>query len=312
MAKSCTECKKPGLLGDFPKDKSSLDGRFHQCKKCVGASGAQVCTTCCQKKPLTDFYEDKRSLNGRHSGCIACHKDRHRKRLTKPDVPLIRAALETAGAKVCTVCEVRKPLTEFWKQALRTDGYAVECKDCTRKYVSKYRKRPENKAKELERSRRAERIKYRNERDSSCAGRALVMVNSARANSKVRGHSFPVTVDPKDIQAILEIGVCEVSGLPFDLRRGLGRRSPFSPSLDRIDPKKGYVKGNVQVVVWCYNAARGDWGDEVLNTLVQALSKREQLPPQDPGLLSFRGKASRERQPAPLQEPGCDASRLLQ
>lgn len=40
--------------------------------------------------------------------------------------------------------------------------------------------------------------------------------------------------------------VCPVLGIK--LERGKGRFRPTSPSLDRIDPQLGYVKGNVQVI----------------------------------------------------------------
>jgi hypothetical protein len=46
---------------------------------------------------------------------------------------------------------------------------------------------------------------------------------------------------------------------------------PFAPSIDRIIPKKGYVKGNVQVVCWAYNAAKNQWGEDVLLTLAHAI-----------------------------------------
>lgn len=58
--------------------------------------------------------------------------------------------------------------------------------------------------------------------------------------------------------------MCEATGLPFDF--GLegdpvdvdAHRSMFAPSMDQIKPRGGYTKENVQVVVWCYNAAKGE------------------------------------------------------
>ncbi len=35
-----------------------------------------------------------------------------------------------------------------------------------------------------------------------------------------------------------------------------------SPSVDRIDPKKGYVYSNIRIVCFSLNAAIGNWGDE--------------------------------------------------
>lgn len=55
----------------------------------------------------------------------------------------------------------------------------------------------------------------------------------------------------------IENGICEVTGISFDLT---GHGSPpncFTPSLDRVDPTKGYDEDNVKVVVWIYNRAKG-------------------------------------------------------
>jgi hypothetical protein len=61
-------------------------------------------------------------------------------------------------------------------------------------------------------------------------------------------------------------GRCAVSGLLFDLRVvGTGQaRRPYAPSPDRIDPRGGYVRGNVRLVLQAVNFARNRFGDEVL------------------------------------------------
>lgn len=53
-------------------------------------------------------------------------------------------------------------------------------------------------------------------------------------------------------------GVCDVTGLAFDMsRREGGWQNPLAPSIDRIDPQKGYSQGNVQVVVFAFNTFKG-------------------------------------------------------
>ncbi len=47
-------------------------------------------------------------------------------------------------------------------------------------------------------------------------------------------------------------------------------RDPFAPSLDRIEPKKGYVDGNVRIVVWAINAMLCDWGEDVFYCVANA------------------------------------------
>lgn len=42
-----------------------------------------------------------------------------------------------------------------------------------------------------------------------------------------------------------------------ELKRGVGKQTPASPSLDRIDCTRGYVPGNIQVISWRANNVKG-------------------------------------------------------
>lgn len=63
-------------------------------------------------------------------------------------------------------------------------------------------------------------------------------------------------------------GRCAVSGLEFrNTAVGNGRaRHPFMPSLDQIEPGKGYTADNVRLVCVAANFAMNAWG---LDTLIQ-------------------------------------------
>lgn len=101
-------------------------------------------------------------------------------------------------------------------------------------------------------------------------GMAGRLITHAKVRAKRLG--VPCDLRADDILFTLELGVCEVTGLPFqkvDLER-----HPFAPSLDRIVPALGYVRGNVQVVLWALNAMRGTWGDEILLQVAAALAAR--------------------------------------
>lgn len=62
-------------------------------------------------------------------------------------------------------------------------------------------------------------------------------------------------------------GKCALTDITFHDTFMVGKndRRPFIPSLDRINRKKGYVKGNVRVVCVAVNMALFTWGDEVFN-----------------------------------------------
>lgn len=52
---------------------------------------------------------------------------------------------------------------------------------------------------------------------------------------------------------------CDCCGVEFNYGRSLDKRPlPACPSLDRIDPSKGYVAGNVGIICWRCNAIKRD------------------------------------------------------
>jgi hypothetical protein len=58
-------------------------------------------------------------------------------------------------------------------------------------------------------------------------------------------------------------GVCEVTGIPFDLNtcvtNSVHAKNPWIPSIDRIDSSKHYCKSNVQLVVYMYNVCKAEF-----------------------------------------------------
>lgn len=90
--------------------------------------------------------------------------------------------------------------------------------------------------------------------------------SEVRAKSLISGANYRSEIcdlDPADIQARIDRGVCEVTGLPFDMATP---RGPFSPSLDQIRPGEGYTTNNVQVVCLIFNFNKHNFGDEAMRT----------------------------------------------
>lgn len=84
--------------------------------------------------------------------------------------------------------------------------------------------------------------------------------------SRAKKNSLEFDIPLGFIEGVLERGVCQVTGIPFDTEEVL-RKRPWIPSVDRIDSKRGYVMGNVQIVVWAYNQAKWDWPPSVFHRL---------------------------------------------
>jgi hypothetical protein len=86
------------------------------------------------------------------------------------------------------------------------------------------------------------------------------MYGSAQARAKAKGISFELTRE--DIKAVYH-EVCPIFGTP--LRRNLrGNANPDSPTLDRIDPARGYIPGNIQVISNRANRMKSDATPEEL------------------------------------------------
>lgn len=94
---------------------------------------------------------------------------------------------------------------------------------------------------------------------NSAFGRAYRLLVGARNRAKKK--RIPFTLRREHILPALAAGRCEATGIPFVFGAG---RSPFSPSIDRIDSSKGYIPGNIRIVLLAFNVACGEWGEEVL------------------------------------------------
>lgn len=64
-------------------------------------------------------------------------------------------------------------------------------------------------------------------------------------------------------------GRCELTGIPFVVAGTHGKF--FSPSLDRIDPKKGYVDDNCRFILFAVNTLKGVGTDEDMMLVAREL-----------------------------------------
>lgn len=100
----------------------------------------------------------------------------------------------------------------------------------------------------------------------------------ARAKRRAKEENLPFDLKPEDI-TIPE--TCPVFG--WHLEIGVGASQTASPSLDKLIPEKGYVKGNVWVISHLANRIKNNATLEELEAVVAAL----------------RSKLRRETQPYP-------------
>jgi hypothetical protein len=92
-----------------------------------------------------------------------------------------------------------------------------------------------------------------------------------------KGKKLGFNLTPEYIQKLFDScqGKCQTTGLPFDMKVGTKeKRNPYRPSIDRINSNKGYVKGNIQIVLAIVNTMKMDYTDDIVNPVVKAWASR--------------------------------------
>jgi len=172
--------------------------------------------------------------------------------------------------KTCTRCGETLTVSHFHRKKLASDGYRSACKKCrqkeTREQYEKWReqilernrdysKTPRGrivglKAKDKYREGNREKIAF-NERTKRRTDVVPWMLHNARLKARRKGYKSDLTLDD-----LILPEVCPVLGIPLMI--GTGKVCQNSPSLDRIDNTKGYMRGNVIIVSMRANAIKND------------------------------------------------------
>ena len=91
--------------------------------------------------------------------------------------------------------------------------------------------------------------------------------------AKARARKFNLPFD-LDFEWMMErMDKCAVTNIPFELERTGEKQRSFAPSIDRIDPQKGYTKDNCRMVIGMYNRAKGEGTDEDVMRMVNELCR---------------------------------------
>ena len=214
--------------------------------------------------------------------------------------------------KICTCCKQEKPLSEFTKDKRSKDGYFRECRECkNRKMRERYEKvkndpeyqrkkklasmkykeehREEIRIKAMEYNNRPEVIErkanwYQNkEANKTLDERLKETLARVKSRAKLKAVPFDLTLD--DLKKAYT-SMCPILNIELNWYdpKNEGGRAEDTPALDRIDPKKGYVKGNIafistlanmmkssatrkQIEVFCKNIFKYLDGEDIVQTI---------------------------------------------
>lgn len=99
---------------------------------------------------------------------------------------------------------------------------------------------------------------------------AVYATGGAKMRAALKGLDFNLTSNY--VESITP-SVCPVFKEPF-LFVGNKKMQPFSASLDRLDPTKGYVKGNVVVISMKANSIKNAYGSQEISTVARWLKQQ--------------------------------------
>lgn len=149
--------------------------------------------------------------------------------------------------RFCTRCEL-----------VTTRDTGGRCKPCIRRRAKGYRKQHRI---------RCARYRARNPKKVQASKSAyyhshlqFILLRACQKRAELQGVPFNLVASD-----LVVPDICPVLGIPLVV--GTKRHHPSSPSVDRIVPKKGYVKSNVLVVSFRANTLKRDASIEELQRL---------------------------------------------
>ena len=181
--------------------------------------------------------------------------------------------------KQCSKCKQVLPAESFSKDKKASDGLQSSCKKCTALYYKQWR---ENGGAQWRKQ------WYRNggkERTQSYikANPVKTMTVSliSGARCRARDKNVPFDIDLEYVRSMVGENAelashCPVFNIPLDwsrLRNNGGKPVPNSPSIDRIVPERGYVKGNIKIISFRANQIKSDASHEELKLVTSYLGR---------------------------------------
>lgn len=183
----------------------------------------KVCKRCGKLLPIEEFYQVPSMEYNIDNTCKNCRRE-------------LKGRPRTPDTLHCPVCNRELPYYKFTIARKSHTGRMWCCTECfnANPGISKnnYRKHFDEKF----------RISlYTQKRESRLRNFTHAMWKSAKARAEKKGLEF--NIEESDI-VIPEI--CPILEVPLEF--GTKTNYDYSPSLDRIDNTKGYIKGNIQVI----------------------------------------------------------------
>lgn len=175
--------------------------------------------------------------------------------------------------RICSRCSIEKEISEFHKDKGFKDGLYRWCKSCKKGYDKIYRQ--SEKVQKLYKSKEYKIRKIEYNAKKSNIDRRQEILNRIKCKAKKLGIPFNLEISDIIIPEycpILEMKLCDK---PYGQRGGKGGGfKDNNPSIDKIDPTKGYIKGNIQIISMKANAMKYSASKEELITFCTNILKQ--------------------------------------
>ena len=109
-----------------------MNGRLDMLKRCP---------RCGETKDPSHYYYSSYTTNNLYTYCKPCCKERDREKSAKRAVT---SATVIRQSKVCGICKLEKPISQFGRNKNRADRHHSYCKPCWVIYVTKQQKKARN------------------------------------------------------------------------------------------------------------------------------------------------------------------------
>ncbi len=140
-------------------------------------------------------------------------------------------------SKICTTCNIDKPLEDFNKCKAFNDGRAYMCRSCIKEYSEAVGKQ-----------------KY--------AARRVEFPRRAWAMGSYQGHrkrGYEILFSREELEALAdETNNCKICNVKLNWLPGKERTWPDSPTLDRIDSGKLMELRGIQILCHFCNRTKGE------------------------------------------------------
>ena len=147
--------------------------------------------------------------------------------------------------KKCSKCGLEKNYSEFFKDNHLKSGYRADCKEChlivQKLYKDNNHDKIEQKRKEHQNI--PEVRKRINQRSVNWNKNNIEKTLLIGAKKRAKNKKIDFDISIEDITVPVN---CPILGIP--IIRSDKKLSYNSPTIDRIDSSKGYIKGNIQVI----------------------------------------------------------------